>query len=66
MSVGSVLGKVAVAIVAGFAVGYAGYRLQGGEPICRIYKEVKRERLNAEAAAKRHYRKPIVADGVVK
>jgi hypothetical protein len=56
--------KVGVVLAASFALGYAEYRIKGGQPIRKLYREVQAERLAAMAAAAKA--EPIRADGTVK
>ena len=52
ITVGKILGKVALVLAGSIAIGYAEYRLQGGVPITKLYNQVQNERLMAEAIAK--------------
>ena len=54
-----IVGKVALVFAGGITLGYAKYRLEGGTPITKLYREVKTERLAKEAKMNRNY---IVAD----
>ena len=46
---GKVIQVVVGVLVVSTVAGYAEYRLKGGEPIRKVYKQVKEERLRAEA-----------------
>ena len=66
-NVGKIAIKVAAVLVGSFALGYAEYRIKGGKPIRKVYQEVKKERLAAEAAAVAQAQgTPIKAEGTVK
>lgn len=42
--VGKVIARVAVGVTAAALAAYANYRLAGGPPIVKLYKEVKKQR----------------------
>ena len=51
--IGKVLGKVAIGIGATTLAVYAEYRIQGGPPLRKLYKQVKAERAVAEEINRR-------------
>lgn len=63
------IGKIALKVVTvaaiAFGVGYTKYRLNGGEPLRKLYKEVKAERLAAEANRTKAMGKAIEVTGTV-
>lgn len=67
-NVGKIAVKVAMLLGGAFVLGYTEYRIKGGKPIHKLYKEVKNERLAAEAAAAtaKADGTPIKAEGTVK
>jgi len=62
IGVWKIVGKVALALASGIALGYAEYRLKGGEPVTKLYRDVKSERLAMEAARAKMSGKYIVVD----
>ena len=66
-NVGKIAIKVALTLGGAFVLGYTEYRIKGGKPIHKLYKEVKNERLATEAAAVAQADgTPIKAEGTVK
>ena len=57
-----IVSKVALVLAGSVALGYAEYRLQGGEPGTKIYRDVRSERLAMEAAKAKMSGKYIVVD----
>lgn len=67
-NVGKIAVKVALLLGGAFVLGYTEYRVKGGKPIHKLYREVKNERLATEAAAAaaKTDGTPITAEGTVK
>ena len=57
-----IVGKVALVLAGGIALGYAEYRLKGGEPVTKLYRDVKAERLAMEAVKAKVNGKYVVVD----
>lgn len=57
-----IVGKVAFVLAGSVALGYAEYRLKGGEPVTKLYRDVKSERLAVDAAKAKMSGKYIVMD----
>lgn len=57
-----IVGKVALVLAGSVALGYTEYRLKGGEPVTKLYRDVKSERLAMEAAKAKMSGKYIVVD----
>lgn len=66
ITVGKVLGKLALGIGATTIAVYADYRIKGGPPLRQLYKTVKAERLRTEEENRAALMKmPVVCEGTV-
>lgn len=66
VGIGKIVTKAALVLAGAVALGYAEYRLKGGEPIHKLYKEVKNERLAWEAVEAKRTGKVITTEGSVR
>ena len=61
--IGRIVKRVIFTLTVSAVIGYAEYRLKGGEPITKLYREIAKERMAAETAKARM--DSIVVEGTV-